>query len=479
MPDRFPVIAILGGTGALGSGLARRWLKAGYKVILGSRTIAKAEEAARDLGLSIGRPAPAAMSNEDAAREADIAVLTVPFSHQAATLEAVKPALSGKILVDVTVPLMPPKVGTVQLPREGSAGARAQALLGDDVRVVSAFQNVAAHHLQSDRDIDCDVLVCGNDADARARVIELVEAAGMRGWPAGPIENAAAAEALTSVLIQINKANKCHAGIRISGVQNPAADAPGRMSLIALPGLPLVEAGDDLAALVDDGLKAAGETLRENDIIVIAQKIVSKAEGRIRDLREIVPSKEAGELARLTGKDPRFVDLVLSESGDIVRAAPGVLIVAHRLGHVYANAGIDQSNVGSPDGVENCLLLPADPNATAALLRAALERRHGVAPGIIINDSTGRAWRKGSVSIALGSAGITPLNIANGTPDLFGRILTNTEIATVDEIASAASILMGQAAEAAPVILVRGLRLEPSGEDASILNRTKEEDLFR
>ena len=160
------------------------------------------------------------MENLDAARAADIVVLTVPFAHQKSTLEHVRPALEGKILVDVTVPLMPPKVGTVQLPPEGSAGMAAQQLLGDGVKVVSAFQNVAAHHLQEGHGIECDVLVCGNDKDARAEVIGLVEACGMRGFHAGPIANSAAAEALTSVIININRAFKCHAGIRITGLDS-------------------------------------------------------------------------------------------------------------------------------------------------------------------------------------------------------------------------------------------------------------------
>ena len=162
----------------------------------------------------------AAMENLDAARAADIVVLTVPFAHQKSTLEHVRPALDGKILVDVSVPLMPPKVGTVQMPPEGSAGAAAQQLLGEAVKVVSAFQNVAAHHLQEGHGIECDVLVSGNDKDARAQVIALVEACGLRGFHAGPIANAAAAEALTSVIININRAFKCHAGIRITGLDS-------------------------------------------------------------------------------------------------------------------------------------------------------------------------------------------------------------------------------------------------------------------
>ena len=218
-------IAILGGTGALGTGLVRRWTQAGHAVIIGSRTLEKAEAALAELKQVMTEWGAtkldvAAMENLDAARAADIVVLTVPFAHQKSTLEHVRPALEGKILVDVTVPLMPPKVGTVQLPPEGSAGMAAQQLLGDGVKVVSAFQNVAAHHLQEGHGIECDVLVCGNDKDARAEVIGLVEACGMRGFHAGPIANSAATEALTSVIININRAFKCHAGIRITGLDS-------------------------------------------------------------------------------------------------------------------------------------------------------------------------------------------------------------------------------------------------------------------
>ena len=218
-----PVLAILGGTGDLGTGLARRWAQAGYQVIIGSRTLEKAEAAVDDLRevmaeRGVGEVTVQAMANAEAARAADIVTLTVPFSHQSSTLESVRPALQGKILIDVTVPLVPPRVARVQLPQEGSAGQIAQELLGEDVSVVSAFQNVAAAHLQEGKGVECDVLVCGNKKAAREEVIKLVEAAGMRGFHAGMINNAAAAEALTSVLIVINKQYGCHAGIKISGL---------------------------------------------------------------------------------------------------------------------------------------------------------------------------------------------------------------------------------------------------------------------
>jgi hypothetical protein len=211
-------IAILGGTGDLGTGLAIRWSKAGHRIVIGSRTLEKAQAAVAQLHeISPDTPAEA-MENADAARAGDIVVLTVPAAHQISTLESVRDGLTGKILIDVTVPLVPPKVGTVQLPPEGSAGKRAQEFLGDDVMVVSAFQNVAAHLLQQDVQIECDVLVAGNKKDARQRVIELIAEAGMKGWHAGPIANAAAAEALTSILIQINRQGEIsHAGIKIVG----------------------------------------------------------------------------------------------------------------------------------------------------------------------------------------------------------------------------------------------------------------------
>ena len=223
--ESLPVLAILGGTGDLGTGLARRWAQAGYEVIIGSRTQDKAEAAVADLREVMAERGVAAISvrameNQAAAEAADIVTLTVPFSHQASTLELVKPALQGKILIDVTVPLVPPKVARVQLPPQGSAGQIAQELLGEDVDVVSAFQNVAAAHLQEGRGLDCDVLVCGNKKTARDEVIKLVEAAGMRGFHSGMINNAAAAEALTSVLITINKQYGCHAGIKISGLDD-------------------------------------------------------------------------------------------------------------------------------------------------------------------------------------------------------------------------------------------------------------------
>lgn len=217
-------LAIIGGTGAEGGGLAKRWSAAGYPVIIGSRSAERAEAKAEELnrvlvGLEEAVPVRG-LANEAAAAAGDIVVLTVPYGAHASTLEGIKGALQGKILVDCTVPLQPPKVTRVSLPAAGSAAMEAQALLGDEVQVVSAFQNVSASLLEDLKaDVNCDVLVTGNDPEARARVVALAEAAGMRGIQAGTLENAAAAEALTSLLIFINKQYKIHgAGIQITNL---------------------------------------------------------------------------------------------------------------------------------------------------------------------------------------------------------------------------------------------------------------------
>jgi hypothetical protein len=211
-------IAVLGGTGNLGGALVYRWCKAGLDIVIGSRSKQKAAEATRGVAARVPDASPRAMTNEDAAAEADIVVLTVPFAHQKQLLEAICDLVQGKIVIDTTVSLVPPKVWTVQLPPEGCAGVIAQNFLGDGTRVVSAFQNVAASHVNSDQPIHCDVLVCGNDRDARQQVIDLANLAGMKAWHAGPIENAAAAEAVTSVLISLNRYYKIPgSGIVITG----------------------------------------------------------------------------------------------------------------------------------------------------------------------------------------------------------------------------------------------------------------------
>lgn len=219
MSEAQAVIAVIGGTGDLGTGLVYRWAKAGYSVIIGSRKADAAQEAASAMRARLPNARVEGMANPEAAARADIVCMTVPFSFQQDTLAAVKEQVQGKIFIDVTVALKPPKVGTVQLPPEGSAGVIAQQTLGENVRVVSAFQNVAAAHLNDDHDIHCDVLVTGDDQDARETVVQLAQAAGMKAWHAGPIANSAATEAMTSLLITMNRRYKIvgGAGFTITG----------------------------------------------------------------------------------------------------------------------------------------------------------------------------------------------------------------------------------------------------------------------
>lgn len=221
MTSDLPTIVVLGGTGQEGGALALRWANAGYAIVIGSRSPEKAAAACTDINAQVGREAATFKSNREAASAGEIVVLTVPYAAQRSTVEEVREALTGKILVDATVPLMPPKVARAQLPAGGSAVAAIQDMLGDKVRVVSAFQNVAAHHLKDlNHPVDCDVLVCGDDVAARETVIGLAQAIGLRALHAGPICNSAAAEALTSILISINSRYKVDgAGIRFTGIQ--------------------------------------------------------------------------------------------------------------------------------------------------------------------------------------------------------------------------------------------------------------------
>ncbi|MCA3389250.1 MAG: coenzyme F420-0:L-glutamate ligase [Roseomonas sp.] len=241
------------------------------------------------------------------------------------------------------------------------------------------------------------------------------------------------------------------------------------LQLFALPGLPMVQAGDDLAGLLSAAMARAGLTPQQGDVLAVAQKIVSKAEGRSVALASVQPSAVARELAAQTGKDARLVELILSEAERVVRARPNLIIVKHRLGFVMANAGIDQSNIGT-DG--HALLLPHDPDGSAAALAARL----GLP--VVITDSFGRAWRRGTVGVAIGSAGLPALRDLRGQPDLFGRTLMVSITGFADEIAAASGLVMGQGAEGQPAVLLRGLSWSDAENPAAELIRPAQEDLF-
>ncbi|MFC7398475.1 coenzyme F420-0:L-glutamate ligase [Chelatococcus sp. GCM10030263] len=251
------------------------------------------------------------------------------------------------------------------------------------------------------------------------------------------------------------------------------------VSFFPLSGIPLIEPGDDLAQILADALRKNDLALLDGDILVVAQKIVSKAEGRYVDLAEVTPSARAHEIAAKTGKDPRHVEVVLSESEEIVKVGPRVVVAAHKLGFVMANAGIDESNISHDDGAGRVLLLPHDPDGAAAELKRRLDMAFGISIGVVINDSFGRPWRNGVVGVALGAAGVPSLVDRIGSQDLFGRSLKVTEIAVADELASAGSLLMGQAAEGIPAVLVRGFRCDAPDRPASALIRSRERDMFR
>jgi coenzyme F420-0:L-glutamate ligase/coenzyme F420-1:gamma-L-glutamate ligase len=254
---------------------------------------------------------------------------------------------------------------------------------------------------------------------------------------------------------------------------------PTRIEVIGVPGLPVVKPGDDLATIIATALEQAALRPVAGDVVVVAQKIVSKAEDRFVDLATVQPSARARALGAEIGKDPRLVEVILGESKRVVRQRHNVLIVEHRLGYVMANAGVDHSNVGAPDGRERVLLLPRDPDGSAEVLRGRLSAHFRCAIAVIINDSFGRAWRRGTAGVALGAAGLPAVVDLRGRPDLFGQTLQTSIVGFADEVAAAASLVMGQAAEGMPVVLVRGLAWSGPSSAAVSLVRPAEEDLFR
>lgn len=254
------------------------------------------------------------------------------------------------------------------------------------------------------------------------------------------------------------------------------SNADARLQLHALPGIGEVWPGCDLADLLTGALAAAGLAPQHQDVLVIAQKAVSKAEGRFVDLAKVEPSARALELSRITGKDPRLVEVILGESTDVLRAKPNVLITRHRLGLVMAQAGVDRSNV---PGTDRVLLLPLDPDRSAAALRERLLAIHGVEVGVIVSDSFGRPWRLGTTNVAIGAAGVPALWDRRGEADREGRRLETTQVAWADAVAAAAGIAMGEAAEGTPAVLVRGLRWTLPAQPARHLLRPLDEDMFR
>jgi coenzyme F420-0:L-glutamate ligase / coenzyme F420-1:gamma-L-glutamate ligase len=258
-----------------------------------------------------------------------------------------------------------------------------------------------------------------------------------------------------------------------------ASASPSKLSLTALQGIPEVTRGMALAPLITAALERHALKPEAEDVLLVAQKIVSKSEGRLVDLTSVEPSPRARDLAERCAKDPRLVEVILRESSEVVRCAPQILIVRHRLGFVMANAGVDQSNV--PGSASRVLLLPEDPDRSAAELRQALAAILGSAPGVIVTDTFGRPWRLGVCGTAIGASGVTTLLDRRGEADRFGRELKVTQVAVADALAAAAALVMGEGAEGRPVVLARGLpvALAHASARASDLIRPHREDLFR
>lgn len=254
-------------------------------------------------------------------------------------------------------------------------------------------------------------------------------------------------------------------------------DQPTTLTLLALGGVPMIEQSADLAGIVLDAIAGTGQSLADGDIVVLAQKIVSKAEGRLIDLATVEASRQAVDIARQVDKDPRLVELILGEAKEVMRVRPGVLIVRHRLGLVLANAGIDQSNIDH-DGRTLALMLPVDPDASAQALRRDLMARAGADVAVLIIDSLGRAWRTGTTGTAIGVAGMPGLVDLRGREDLHGRRLETSELGLADEVAAAASLVMGQADEGRPIVLVRGVGYDRRDGAAAELIRPRHMDLF-
>ena len=257
------------------------------------------------------------------------------------------------------------------------------------------------------------------------------------------------------------------------------------LSFIGVENMPMIQPGDDLVTLIQEAMASIGDALKADDVIVIAQKIVSKAENRYLDLTTVEPSDVARQLAIEVDKDPRKVQAILDESNEVVRKRPGVLIVEQRLGFVQANAGIDQSNIINENGADDdlCLLLPVDADQSASKLRNEIRKRYDIEVGVIINDSLGRAWRMGTLGLAIGVSGFTALEDYIGRTDIYGKELLVTQVAAADEMAAGASLVMGQTTEKTPVVIVRGYRPrqpdDPNLRGVRPLLRSKETDMFR
>ena len=431
-------VAIVGGTGPFGRALAGRLHEAGVEVVIGSRDADRAEALAAELGLE-------GAANALAVRGVDLVVLATKADGALETARALRPDVGDTPVLSVASELTFTSDGVVPSPEATSLAERIQGEL--DGPVVAGLHSLAASTLGAPEAPHEDALVCGDDEAAKALALDLADA---------PHRRSCVRRRPTPERARTGGPDRGHREPQ-QAVQGARGDRDHRLAVsrevrvIALGGIPELEEGDDLGALLVAASQRAGG-LEAGDVVVVAQKAVSKVEGRVVALEDVDPSERARELAQ--GDDPRRVEVILRESRELLRARGSLLITETRHGFVCASAGVDSSNAKGPGTV---ILLPIDPDASARRLRDDIREGTGVEVGVVVSDSFGRAWRQGTTDVALGVAGLAPLLDLRGQRDSVGYELQATQIAVADEIAGAAELVMGKT-DGIPAVIVRGCR---------------------
>ena len=466
-------IAFIGGTGPEGLGLAMRFAQAGREVIIGSRRQDRADEAAQKIRDAVPNANASGLENKAAVAQGEVVFITVPFDGQEPTLQDLRAELAGKIVVDTVVPLQFEK-GKIRalILDDGSAAEQANRILPDSI-VVGAFQNLSAHELMDlEHDVPADVVVCGDDGDSKQLVIAMAaEIKGCRGIDGGGLANSRYVEDITALLLNINKVHKGP----VDDQDRRGVVAPPEVRLIGITGLPEVHSGDDLPAMLIEAAAGQGTPLEDGDVLVVTQKVVSKAEGRVLKLAEIDASPFAQSFAAKWDKEPGLVEAVLRQSRRIVKMDQGVLITENLLGHICANGGVDASNLETRGTVA---LLPEDPDRWCSQARAEARKRLDVEIAVIMSDTFGRPWRDGCTNVAIGVSGMDPMIDYRGQLDPAGMVLKVTVIAIADGLAAATEPIMGKL-NRVPATIVRGYDY-PKGEGgAAALLRDPSKDLFR
>ena len=466
-------IAFIGGTGPEGLGLAMRFAQAGREVIIGSRRQDRADEAAQKIRDAVPNANASGLENKAAVAQGEVVFITVPFDGQEPTLQDLRAELAGKIVVDTVVPLQFEK-GKIRalILDDGSAAEQANRILPDSI-VVGAFQNLSAHELMDlEHDVPADVVVWRG----RRRLEAACHRHGGRDQRVPGHRRRRPGE------LALRRGHHGPPPQYQQGPQGPVDDqdrrgvvAPPEVRLIGITGLPEVHSGDDLPAMLIEAAARQGTPLEDGDVLVVTQKVVSKAEGRVLKLAEIDASPFAQSFAAKWDKEPGLVEAVLRQSRRIVKMDQGVLITENLLGHICANGGVDASNLETQGTVA---LLPEDPDRWCSQARAEARKRLGVEIAVIMSDTFGRPWRDGCTNVAIGVSGMDPMIDYRGQLDPAGMVLKVTVIAIADGLAAATEPIMGKF-NRVPATIVRGYDY-PKGEGgAAALLRDPSKDLFR